>query len=424
MAQATKSNPDSPFASIIDQHRPDLGKYEDFYKHSHAHPELANQEKETAASITKHLKSLSDDLKIQTDIGGHGQIAVLENGPGKTLLLRADIDALPVKEKSGVPYASSQVATDEDGNESAVMHACGHDFHFTALLAAAELLISARTEWSGTVVFLFQPAEEAGTGAQAMVDDGLYEKSKHACPVPDVLLAQHVMSTPAGHTGTRAGPLTAAGDSIGVTIFGVGGHGSMPHRCIDPVVIASNAVVALQNVVAREVPPNEAAVITVGSFHAGGPPNAIPDEATLKINVRTFTPKWRDHVLQSIRRVIKDVCSAGRCPKEPEFSTISAFPVTNNDAKVAATINEAFSAYFGDKHDPNIPAETASEDFSDLATAVDRPYLYWVFGGYDDKAFDHQVPANHSPLFAPVIQPTLQTGVDAMAVAVLSYLKK
>lgn len=421
------------FSSVIEQYRPDLHPYEELYRYCHAHGELSTQEKETAALITSHLQKISSDLDIRTGIGGHGQFAVLDNGPGQTILLRADIDALPVQEKTGLPYASTKTMRDTDGIEKPVMHACGHDFHITSLLAAAETLVAARSTWSGRIVFLFQPAEERGSGARAMVDDGLYSPAKHACPIPDVVLGQHVFPMAAGVTATKPGPLMSAADSFKITIYGSGGHGSMPHRTIDPVVVASHIVVRLQTIVSREVPPSESAVVTVGALQAGSTENVISDEAVLKINIRTVSTQWRDHILAAIKRIVKAECVASNTPKEPTFEATSSFPLTVNDPGVTATINESFTEYFGDTHDPNMQSVAGSEDFGVLGSAIDRPYCFWFFGGHDKKKFDEalksdggegSIPVNHSPFFAPVVQPTLTTGVNALVVAALTYLGK
>lgn len=419
----------SPFAPIISKHRPNLKPYEDLYKYYHANGELSTQEKETAAHITKKLQSLSSDLDIRTGIGGYGQIAILRNGAGSTILLRADIDALPVKEKTNLDYASTKTQLDVDGEVKPVMHACGHDFHITSLLAAVETLLSARDTWSGTIVFLFQPAEERGCGAQAMVDDGLYDAKKHACPIPDVVLGQHVFPLPAGTTGLRPGPLMSAADSFKITIFGHGGHGSMPHGTIDPVVIASYIVVRLQAIVSREVPPDETAVVTIGALQAGSTENVISDEAVLKINIRSVTVEWREKILASVKRIVHAECLAGNCPKEPTIEPTSSFPLTINDAETSAKINKAFTSHFGSSHHPDLKSVLGSEDFGILGSHIDRPYCFWFFGGHDPKLFEngnsqHAVPVNHNPYFAPIIQPTLRTGVDALMVAALTYLGK
>lgn len=421
-----------PFASVIKQYRPDLKPYEELYKYCHANGELSTQEKDTAALITERLKKLSSDLDIRTGIGGHGQVAILKNGPGATILLRADIDALPVQEKTGLPYASTKTMRDTDGIVKPTMHACGHDFHITSLLAAAETLIAARAKWAGTIIFLFQPAEERGVGARAMVDDGLYLQDKHACPIPDVVLGQHVFPLPAGKVATRPGQLMSAADSFKITIYGSGGHGSMPHRTIDPVVIASHVVVRLQSIVSREVPPDETAVVTVGALQAGSTENVISDEAVLKINIRSVSAEWRARILASVKRIVSAECLAGNCPKDPLIEPTSNFPLTINDDAVAAEINKSFSAYFGDNHDSHMQNVLGSEDFGILGSSIDRPYCFWMFGGHDpnmykemqDKGDEHRIPVNHSPFFAPVIQPTLTVGVDAMVVAALTYVGK
>ncbi|KAK5207433.1 hypothetical protein LTR41_007002 [Exophiala xenobiotica] len=424
----------SPFASIIDKCRPALESYEDLYKHCHANGELSTQERETAALITSHLKKLpgGGDLDIRSNIGGHGQIAILRNGEGKTILLRADIDALPVQEKTGLPYASTKTMTDTDGQVKPVMHACGHDFHITTMLAAAETLLASRDHWSGTIVFLFQPAEERGSGARAMIDDGLYDQSKHACPIPDVVLGQHVFPLQAGKTATRSGSIMSAADSFKITIYGSGGHGSMPHKTIDPVVIASFIVVRLQSIVSREVPPDETAVVTVGALQAGSTENVISDEAVIKINIRTVSTEWRDRVLASVKRIVDAECMAGRCPKPALIEPTSRFPLTVNDESVTKVVSEGLTGYFGDEHDPNVKNVLGSEDFGLLGSSIDRPYCFWFFGGHGKEYYDgmvkdgkeHEIPVNHSPFFAPVVQPTLRTGVDAMAVAALSFLGK
>jgi amidohydrolase len=300
------------------------------------------------------------------------------------------------------------------------------------MLAAAETLVSARSAWSGTCIFLFQPAEELGAGAQGMVDDGLYDESKHACTIPDIVLGQHVLPLSAACIGTRAGTFMSAADSFKITIFGSGGHGSMPHRCIDPVVIASHIVVRLQTIASREVPPNETAVVTVGALQAGSAENVISDEAVLKVNIRTVSAEWRDRVLASVRRIVKAECEAGNCPKEPTIEPTSSFPLTVNDKMVTEALDKSFSSHFGSKHMANLQNTLGSEDFGILGTSVKRPYCYWVFGGAaqaeweerEKKGTLNEQPINHSPFFAPVAQPTLTTGTDALAAAALTFLAK
>lgn len=255
-----------------------LPAYEALYKHLHAHPELSNLEAETARTVAQHLSRLGS-FTVKTSIGGHGLVGVLRNGAGSTVLLRADMDALPIREATGLPYASTVSMADVTGTVRPVMHACGHDMHTTCLLAAAEGLLKSRDAWSGTLVVLFQPAEERGTGAKAMVDDGLY--ARHGVPVPDYVLGQHVVAMRAGSVGSRRGTIMAAADSLRVRLFGVGGHGSQPHRAVDPAVMAAHAVVRLQSVTSREIDPADIAVLTVGSLRAGETENVIADYAEI-----------------------------------------------------------------------------------------------------------------------------------------------
>ncbi len=256
---------------------------EDFYRHLHQHPELSHQEHQTAAAVAERLRGAG--CEVHEGLGGTGVVGILRNGDGPTVLLRADMDALPVLEATGLPYASAARATDPEGDEVPVAHACGHDVHVTCLLGAAALLAEAREPWSGTLVALFQPAEETGDGARGMVDDGL----ARLVGTPDVALAQHVVPAAAGQVGTRSGPMFSAADSMRITVHGRGGHGSMPHATVDPVVLAAMIVVHLQTVVSRRTPPSETAVLTVGSIQAGTKSNVIPDRAVIQLNVRTYT---------------------------------------------------------------------------------------------------------------------------------------
>ncbi|KAL8739600.1 MAG: hypothetical protein Q9190_007617, partial [Brigantiaea leucoxantha] len=367
----------------------DLRPYEDLYSHFHSHPELSLQESETASTIASHLRSLNAGYTIHTSIGGHGVAGVLDNGAGKIVLLRADMDALPVGEKTGLDYASKVTMKDNDDLLKPVMHACGHDFHITSLLGAAERLANLKDKWSGTLIVLFQPNEERGAGASAMVEDGLYNK----IPVPDVCLGGHVMAMKAGHVGSRIGTVMSESDRFKVTLFGRGGHGSMPHRTVDPVVMAAHVVLRLQNIVSREVDANEFAVVTVGKLHAGHTENIIADEAEIRVDVRTQKPKVRDQVLAAVHRIVKGECEASGATKEPLIEISSKFPMTVNDESVAKTIEHAFSEYFGPKFDPNIPCSNASEDFSVLGTSQGRPCCFWFYGGVDEKTWDEKEKA-------------------------------
>ncbi|MHA3834728.1 amidohydrolase [Terrabacter sp. AAH1] len=398
---------------------------EDFYRHLHQHPELSHQEHETAAAVAERLRG--SGYEVTEGIGGTGVVGILRNGDGPSVLLRADMDALPVEEATGLPYASTATATAGDSAEPVpVMHACGHDVHVTCLLGAADLLARHRDAWSGTVVALFQPAEELGDGARRMVDDGL---AGVVGPV-DVALAQHVLPGVAGTVGTRSGAVLSAADSMRVTVHGRGAHGSMPQAAVDPVVLAAMIVVRLQTVVSREVAPTTPAVLTVGSIQSGTKSNVIGDRAVLELNVRTFDERTRASVLEAIRRIVVAECQASDAPGEPEFELFDRFPPTVNDDATTQRVRTAFAEHFGELA-TELPLQSASEDFSDLPTALGVPYTYWGIGGTDPDAYRaaveagtvaKDVPVNHSPFFAPVVQPTLDTGTSALVVAALAWL--
>ncbi|MGA5544161.1 amidohydrolase [Mycobacterium sp. NPDC051198] len=388
---------------------------EPLYRDLHQNPELSHQEKRTAGLVAERLRR--SGLTVHEGVGGTGVVGVLGNGDGPRVLMRADMDALPVTEATGLPYASTH-----DG----VMHACGHDVHVTCLLGAAELFARARDHWRGTMIAVFQPAEEVGDGARGMVEDGLADL---VGPV-DVALAQHVFPAPAGQVRTRSGPVLSAADSMRITVYGRGGHGSMPQATVDPVVLASMIVIRLQTIVSREVDPSQTVVLTVGSIQAGTKSNVIGDHAVLELNLRTFDESVRTAVLAAIRRVVIAECQASDSPRDPEFELYANFPLTVNDDAVTARVEAAFREYFGDRAQ-TMPAGSASEDFGDIPAALGAPYTYWGFGGIDEGAFRAAVaadrarvdiPVNHSPRFGPVLQPTLDTGTEALVVAGLSWL--
>ncbi|MFI5086275.1 MAG: amidohydrolase [Actinomycetales bacterium] len=397
---------------------------EDFYRDLHQHPELSHQEHATAEKVAARLRQFG--FQVHTGVGGTGVVGVLRNGDGPTVLLRADMDALPVREATGLPYASTATATDGDGNEVPVAHACGHDAHVACLLGAARLLADGADAWNGTVVALFQPAEETGDGARGMVDD----KLASLIPKPDVALAQHVLLAPAGTVGTRPGPLLSAADSLRITVHGRGGHGSMPQATVDPVVLAAMIVVRLQTIVSRETSPGETAVLTVGSLQAGTKSNVIPEKAVLQLNIRTYSEQTRQAILAGIHRIVNAECEASGSPQDAEFESFDRFPLTDNDAESTRRVAAAFSDYFGDRAGP-MDQQTASEDFSDIPSALGTPYTYWRLGCTDPEIYrkaadagriNQDIPVNHSPGFAPVIRPTLETGTQALVVAALAWL--
>lgn len=419
------------FQSILDKHRPDMKTYESIYRDFHQNPELSTLENDTSAKIAKHLKSISQDLDIRTGIGGTGLIAIYKNGSGPTILLRSDMDGLPIEEETGLEYASKKRMTDATDNvEKPVMHACGHDAHMTCNIGAAETLLKAKDEWSGTIVFLFQPAEEIARGAQAMVDDGLFG-SKHNCPIPDVLLGQHVFPLPPGKVVTKAGTVMSAADSFRITIYGKGGHGSMPDLCVDPVVVGSSIVMKLQTIVSRETPPSESAVVTVASFHSGATANVISNQAVLQLNIRTVSDHSRKVAVDAVYRIVKGECQMARCPKEPLFERLSQYPLSINDAGLSEKVQASFTNYFGDQHQVLEAPFAGSEDFSNLATAINKPSFFWGWSAthpstwkkHEDGTLD-QLPSNHSSSFTTGIPGALVTGIDAMVVAALTFVGK
>jgi amidohydrolase len=387
----------------------------DLYRDLHEHPELSLAEHATADRIEHELTALG--YAVQR-VGGTGVVGVLQNGAGRTVLARADTDALPVTEATGLDYASTTPG---------VMHACGHDMHIAALLGAAKLLAGQREAWSGTHIALFQPAEEVGAGAQAMLDDGLVER----VPKPDVALAQHVMPTEAGVIGTAPGPILSAGDSLKIVLHGRGAHGSMPHNAVDPVVLAASIVLRLQTIVSRETQPGQFAVVTVGASNAGTKSNIIPAHAELLLNLRTYDTALRERIIASIERIVRGECAAAGVPREPELTYYDRFPLTDNDAAVTQTVTDAFRAHFGDARVVRALPATASEDFSRIPDAFGVPYTYWFVGSTPSDVYRAavergtvatDVPANHQPGFAPAIDPTLETMTRAQAVAALACL--
>lgn len=400
--------------------------HEAFYQDLHRNPELSFAETRTAGLIADRLGEF--DYEVHTGIGPTGLVGILRNGAGPTVLARADMDALPVLETTGLPYSSTATGVDAEGRTTPVMHACGHDMHVTCLLAAAQLLAESTGVWSGTFIALFQPAEEAGSGARSMIDGGLAD----LIPKPDVALGQHVMGLPHDTVAARSGPAMSAADSIRITVHGRGSHGSMPQSGIDPIVLGSAIVLRLNTIVSRELAPDDFGVVTVGSFQSGAKSNIIPGHAVLLVNVRSYDERTRARQLAAIERIVNAECAASGSPKPAEFEYYDRFPLTDNTAEVYRHVSAAFVARFGDKV---IEAErsTGSEDFSEIPNAFGAPFLFWFWGGFDPDVYSaaehdgtlHEViPANHNGNFAPVMAPTMRTGITAMTVAVMSYLSR
>lgn len=397
----------------------------DLYKDLHSHPELGFQEHRTAEIVATRLTSLGFD--VTTGIGKTGVVGVLKNGPGPTALLRADMDALPVKEDTGLDYASTVTATDQNGKTVPVAHACGHDLHTTCLLGAAQILSTDTASWSGTLLLVFQPAEELGAGSQAMVDDGLFDK----VPQPDVVLGQHVAPLPAGKIAGHAGPSYAGSDSLRVRLVGKGAHGSMPENSVDPVVMAAETVLRLQTIVSREVPSTAIAVLTVGSIHAGDAANVIPGEAELQLNIRSYDSAVRERILSSVDRIVRGEAATAGAPEEPTITEIERFPIVVNDPAALGKTLDAFAAWLGEDNILDPGAGAGSEDVGILATSSGAQLSYWLLGGTDPSLFTtgdmtdpalRTVPSNHSPHYAPVIEPTLTIGVSALVTATRTWL--
>ncbi len=412
--------------SGLDGRIPDL---ELLYRDLHEHPELSFQEERTASVLAARL--VSAGLEVTTGVGKTGVVGVLRNGEGPTVLLRADMDALPVQEIEKVPYRSRETGLDPDGIATPVMHASGHDTHMTALIGAVEQLAANRDAWSGTVLAVLQPAEEVGGGAQAMLDDGFLDRFGPF----DVALGQHITSAPSTHLYLCPGVFMAAADSLRVTVHGRGGHGSAPHTTVDPVVLAASIVMRLQTIVAREVAPNEVAVVTVAAIHAGRKENVIPASAELKLNVRTFDPDVRERVLAAITRIVDAETQAADAPRPPEIAPINGFPLLSNDVAATEAVRAAFTEAFGAGHVHETTPKTGSEDFGLFAEAAGVPSVFWNFGGFDPALYPDdparpqaavasgRAPGGHSPEFVPTdVTPTLRRAVEAMLTAAAVWL--
>ena len=401
-----------------------LPELEALYKDIHAHPELSMQETRTAGIAADHLRA--GGFEVTTDVGKTGVVGILRNGDGPTVMLRADMDALPIKETTGLPYASSVTATGPDGRSVPVAHSCGHDMHVACLIGATSLFTRSPHSWQGTLMAVFQPGEETAQGAQAMIDDRLFKRF----PKPDVILGQHVMSLPSGRLDWRTGVVTSSADSLQIRMFGRGAHGSMPEASIDPVVMAASTVVRLQTIVSREVGPTDSAVVTIGVLQAGTKENVIPDDAIIKLNVRTFDSGIRKHVLAAIERIVNAEAAAAGAPKPPEITPLDRYSLVTNDVDATQKVVDAFRQNFPDGSVEQTKPTMASEDFGCFGAEWHAPAVYWFFGGDDPEVYDKAkkegtlsgLPTNHNPRFAPVIHPTLQTGVKALVVAAHAWL--
>ncbi|QYF91121.1 amidohydrolase [Arthrobacter sp. PAMC25284] len=386
----------------------------ELYRHLHTHPELSMQETNTAAFIQRRLQALGLETFM---CGGTGVVGILRNGAGPVVGYRADTDGLPMKEDTGLDFASKATGTLADGTAVPVMHGCGHDTHMTVALTAAQLLSESLDVWSGTVVFIFQPGEETAAGAKAMIEDGLWDKA----PKPEIIYGQHVWPGLSGTVNISSGTAMAMADSWKITVHGRQAHGSQPEQSIDPIVLGAHMVVRLQTVVSREVHPMKSAVVTVGTFHAGLKENIIPATAEFSVNVRTFDVDVRTRVLDSLRRILHAEADASGAPA-PSIEEISSFPQCYNDPASADALIGEFQAALGEDCVNVVPPVMGSEDFGLLAEALGVPSVYWMFGAYTQERLDADtpLPGNHSPYFAPDIEPTLGTGLRAALTSLLS----
>ena len=379
---------------------------ETLYQDLHSQPELSLKEEKTSARIAKELGQIG--LEVTQSVGGFGVVALLKNGKGPAVLVRADMDALPIIEETGLAFASKTVG---------IAHACGHDVHMTCLIGTARVLNQIKEKWKGTLVFIAQPAEEKGQGAQAMLDDGLFTRF----PKPDYALALHVDSQlPTGKIGYRRGYAFANVDSVDITIYGRGGHGAYPHLTIDPIVIASEVVLALQTITSRELKPYETAVVTVGSIHRGTKHNIIPDQVKLELTIRSYADEVRNQILEAIKRLTTQIAAAHRAAKNPEIRVSESIPSTYNDPKLVDRLLPVLRKTFGDPNVVEKDPEMGGEDFGLYGRAGIPAFIFRIGSVPPEKK---NPPSLHSPVYAPDLYPTLTVGIRAMTALVLELLQ-
>jgi hippurate hydrolase len=396
------------------------------YRELHAHPELSLEEHETAARVARELEAAG--YAVTRNFGGTGVVAVLRNGDGPVVLVRGDMDALPVTEATGLEYASRVQAKRPDGSNVGVMHACGHDVHTSNLIGTGRLLAALRDHWRGTLVVIAQPAEELGRGALAMIGDGLFEQF----PRPEYAIALHVDGDmAAGTVGISPGWSAANVDSVDITLYGRGGHGARPHQAIDPIIAGAHLVTSLQTLVSRRVRPIDPAVVTVGSFHGGSKHNVIPDEVRLQLTVRSYSEDVRTLLLDGIRQLAEDTCRTFQCPKPPTVTLKDEHtPAVYNDPELAAAASSIFAGLLGEQN--VIPREPGmgGEDFGRYSRVLGVPGLIYRLGAVDPKRIaaaarpdGEPLPSLHSSRFAPMPEPTLRTGMRTLANLALSLLE-
>ncbi len=423
---AQPTNADRQIAAFVDKTLPELVT---FYKDLHASPEVSFMEKNTSAKIAAQLRQ--SGFAVTENLGGYGVVGVLRNGNGPTVLVRTDLDALPVPEQTGLPYASKVKMLDDAGNEVPVMHACGHDLHMTVFTGVARTLTQFKDNWKGTVVLIGQPAEERSGGAIAMLQEGLYKKF----PRPDYALALHTNANiAAGKVGYTEGPVMANVDAVDITVKGVGGHGALPHTTKDPIVLASQIVLALQTIVSRQTSPFDPCVVTVGSIHGGTQFNIIPDQVELKLTLRSYSEEVRNQTIESIRRIIKGTAEAAGIPQDrlPTVKIREPYtPSTINDIPLTRRLTGVFSRVLGKENVVVTPPSTVGEDFSRFGR--EEPAvpicMYWL-GAVDPKKIGESqkagtpLPSLHSSIFAPLPEPAIKAGIQTMSAAVMDLLRK
>jgi amidohydrolase len=391
-------------------------KLEALYKDIHAHPEIAFQEEKTAAKLAAEMRAIG--FEVIEKIGKTGLVAIYKNGAGPTIMVRTELDALPMEEKTGLPYASHD-KTIWNGRETFVAHSCGHDIHMASWVGAAKTLVGLKEQWHGTLMFIAQPAEEIGSGAKAMLADGLFTRF----PKPDVGFALHDGPAAFGTISYRVGIGSSNSDSLFVKFHGRGGHGAAPQFTIDPVMIAARFVVDLQSVISREKDPTEFGVVSIGAIHGGTAENIIPDDVTVYGTIRSFKPEVRAKMLAGIERTAKQAAAMSDAPP-PDIVIKEGAKAVMNDPAVVATAEKVLKSAFGDKFKTSPPG-TPSEDYSEFI-AAGVPSMFFNIGVYEPERVaaarngGAPLPSNHSPLFAPVPKPTIETGVTAMTLAVLS----
>jgi hippurate hydrolase len=402
----------------------DYALLDGLYRHLHSHPELSLHEQETARRIASELKAAG--FQVTTGVGGQGVVAVLRHGPGPTVMWRSDLDALPVKEETGLPYASSVMTTDDGGRQVPVMHACGHDLHMTTLVGLARGLNALSARWSGTVILIGQPAEERVKGAQAMIADGLFTRF----PRPDAVLGMHAKDDlPSGVIGYRAGPAFANVDSVDIRVHGRGGHGSAPHTTVDPVVIAARIVMALQTIVSREINPIEAAVVTVGSIHGGTKHNIIPDYVDLQLTVRSYSDDTRRRLLEGIRRNVLAEATGAAAPRPPDVTVGESTPATVNDPELVRRTVQGLKRVLGEDRVVEVPPIMGSEDFTYYGREGIPAFMFNLGTIAPERIEESRrpggtpLPSLHSSQYAPDREASIRGGVRAALAAVLENLQ-